>query len=74
MKTTTLAIAMMVLVTPALAAGNGAGAGGAGHQRAINTGLVHGEKGPPGSPNNPRQSPRPPDAGKPSSGEGSAPR
>ena len=44
---------------PALAAGNGAGAGGAGHQRAVNMGLVAGEAGPPGAPNNPRPAPKP---------------
>lgn len=49
---------------PAMAAGSGAGAGGAGHQRAINMGLVPGEPGPPGAPNNPRPAPKPPAEGK----------
>ena len=54
---TVIVIVSALAAAPAAAAGNGAGAGGAGHQRAINTGMVAGEKGPPGAPNNPRPTP-----------------
>ncbi len=55
---------MVVPTLPATAAGSGAGAGGAGHQRAINSGLPAGEAGPPGAPNHPRPTPPPRDGAK----------
>lgn len=61
MRTNPLVLAMLLCAAPAFAAGNGAGAGGAGHQRAINSGLTKGEAGPPGSPNNPRAAAAPRD-------------
>jgi hypothetical protein len=49
---TLLSIAFLGCASESFAAGNGAGAGGAGHQRAINSGLPPGEPGPPGAVNN----------------------
>lgn len=43
----------LMAISPVAAAGNGAGAGGAGHQRAINSGLPPGQAGPAGAMNNP---------------------
>ena len=54
-------LALAVSTLSGMAAGSGAGAGGAGHQRAINSGLPAGEAGPPGSPNHPRPAPAPQD-------------
>ena len=58
-KTLVLHLMLLTSAFPAMAAGSGAGAGGAGHQRAINSGLPAGEAGPPGSPNNPKPAVKP---------------
>lgn len=58
MRRFALTVALASLASPVLAAGGGAGAGGAGHQRAINSGLPAGEAGPSGAPNNRRPSPK----------------
>ncbi len=54
------ALAIVLSLSPALAAGGGASAGGAGAQNAINGGrtLADGQPGPLGAVNNPRPKPK----------------